>query len=104
MAAPIKTLDMSLPSYGQVSDATATVETVKGLALEVDKVRGPGTDTRAQEASKKAKKKQEAAEEKARARAEFEQEKAARAVEVVDVSIPNYDESTSQSKKSAFSL
>lgn len=32
----VKTLDMSLPSYDSISNAKASVETVKGLAVEVN--------------------------------------------------------------------
>jgi len=109
----IRTLDMSMPTYGDVSDAKASVENVKGLAEEYKQPAlsssssggGGRYISSSEKAQEKAAKKREAAEAKARARAEFERENlGGKAVETVDLSAPSYDASTVQSPKSAFSL
>lgn len=107
----IKTLDMSLPSYGEVADAKASVGTVKSLAEELPARssgnEGGGRSERKSSsgASEKAAKKKEAAEAKQRAREAFEKENiAGKAVDVVDMSIPSYDQSVTKSEKGMFSL
>jgi hypothetical protein len=101
----IKVLDLSLPSYDAVKDAQASVETVKGLALEPEKEVG-GTASRKRTSTgddDKASKKKEAAAAKAKAREEIEKD-SFEGVEIVDVGLPKYEESTGRSQRSAFSL
>ena len=110
----IKTLDMSLPTYGEVANAKASVETVKSLAEDPparsisNEGGGGGRGERKSSsvaASEKAAKKKDAAEAKQRAREAFEKENiAGKAVDVVDMSIPSYDQSTTKSERSIFSL
>ena len=103
----LKTLDMSLPSYDDISDATASVETVKSLYVEPTQEEGGflGGGPKRMSGSEKASKKKEAAAAKQKAREAFEKENfAGSKVEVVDMSVPNYDQSTAQKQKSAFSL
>ena len=108
----IKTLDMSLPSYNDVADAKASVETVKSLAAEDPPARSSASEGGRSErksssgaVSEKAAKKKEEALAKQKAREAFERENIkGKAVDVVDMSVPNYDQSTTQSQKSRFSL
>lgn len=99
----IKSMDMSLPSYGDISDAKAS--SVDSLFVDpVDEARAG----RGEKNTDKVDKKKEAAAAKAKARENFEKEMydniGGKAVDVVDMSIPSYDQSTSQSQRSGFSL
>ena len=98
---------MSLPSYTDVSDAKATVETVKSLSVEAPKgSSGIVGGTKKQSApSEMTSKKKEAAAAKQRAREAFEQENmGGKRVETVALSVPSYSESTSKQERSFFSL
>jgi hypothetical protein len=105
----IKVLDLSLPSYDAVKGSQASVETVEGLSAELKKeVSGAASQKRTVVADSgnddKASKKKEAAAAKAKAREEFEEETfGGKAVKIVDLALPKYEESTSQSRKSSFS-
>lgn len=107
----IKTLDMSLPSYSEVADAKASVETVKSLAEDpparnsASEGGGRGERKSSGAVSEKAAKKKEEALAKQKAREAFERENTkGKAVDVVDMSVPSYDQSTTQSQRSSFSL
>ena len=103
MSETIKVLDLSLPSYDAVKGAQASVETVEGLALEPEREVGGGRSQKNDD--DKQSKKKEAAAAKAKAREDFEKESlGGKAVKVVEFGLPKYDESTSQSQRSAFSL
>lgn len=108
---------MSLPSYGDISDSKASVETVKSLSVQeapkpTRSIGGGSGDRKSGMAGsyssgggEKAAKKKEAAEAKAKAREAFEKEKmSGKGVEIVDMSIPSYDQSTAQSQRGSFSL
>lgn len=108
VAETIKTLDMGLPSYDDVSDAKASVETVNSLSVEPSKSDSGGGSKRAKSSASKEEKinaKKEAQAAKQKAREEFEKEKLGGIkVETVDFSVPSYGDSTAQQQRSAFSL
>ena len=90
---------MTLPSYDDVSDAKASVETVQGLATEPKKETGGNIGGKKKESgpSEKAIKKKEAALAKQKAREEFERENlGGKKVETVDMNLPSYGESTAK--------
>ena len=95
---------MSLPTYDDVADAGASVETVEGLSVDVTIKADRGGRKKESEPSEKVIKKKEAAAAKQRAREEFEETLGGKKVETVDFSAPSYGDSTSQQQRSGFSL
>jgi flavin-dependent dehydrogenase len=114
---------MSLPTYDDISDAKASVETVKGLSVEPDDSFAVGIATKAKTEAKAAAKakakakeekqaemkrktdalKAEFAEKKEKEVAKRQAEKEAK-LEVVDTGLPSYSESTTFKGKNVFAL
>mmetsp|Transcript_7714 Transcript_7714/g.13332 ORF Transcript_7714/g.13332 Transcript_7714/m.13332 type:complete len:191 (-) Transcript_7714:886-1458(-) len=106
----IKTLDLELPSYDNLSDAKASVKNTEGLAVELEPgleaagKKDPGPQLNSVLRSMGNREKKESKGNEKSVWKQKEEEAKEKQLRVVDMSLPSYGESTTMKEKGLFSI
>jgi hypothetical protein len=102
VAAAVRTMDMSMPTYDKISDSQTSSENLQDLSFEMKKETG---DTMGIPTSKSKKATAKNAKAVAKQKVEVEKEdKPDPKIKIVDMDLPSYTDTTATKEKGAFSL